>query len=94
MTWLHLVVQLLVCLAQPEALFCNYLSICDSVDIHSLVRKYGEGALDIHSEHRDTAVQVDNSCMACAVEQLGPGTIVDWEVDELREWITALNFDE
>lgn len=58
--------------------------------------RYEERALHAHTEHRDTAALVENSAegMMWAIEQLGPGTIVDWEVDELIEWTNALNFDE
>ncbi|XP_026793880.2 protein MFI [Pangasianodon hypophthalmus] len=64
--------------------------------IEWMKKMYDEGALHTHTQHRDTAVLVENSAkgMTCAVEQTGPGTITDWEVDELIEWTSALNFDE
>ncbi|KAF5894373.1 hypothetical protein DAT39_015943 [Clarias magur] len=56
-------------------------------------KMYDEGALHTHTEHRDL---VENSAkgMTCALEQLGPDAMLDWEVDELIEWTSALDFDE
>ncbi|XP_017309086.1 protein MFI isoform X2 [Ictalurus punctatus] len=64
--------------------------------IEWMKKMYEERALHAHTEHRDTAALVENSAegMMWAIEQLGHGTIVDWEVDELIEWTNALNFDE
>lgn len=58
--------------------------------------RYDAGALHAHTEHRDTAGlgEISARGVTCAVEQLRPDTVVDCEVDELIEWMNALNFDE
>lgn len=58
--------------------------------------RYDAGALHAHNEHGDTAelAEISAQGMTHADQQLGPGTIVDWEVDQLIEWTSALNFDE
>jgi len=32
--------------------------------------------------------------MVATVENYGPDALEDWEVDELLDWTTSLNFDE
>ncbi|KAM9436526.1 protein MFI [Clarias gariepinus] len=61
-------------------------------------KMYDVGALHTHTEHGDRAVVelVETSAkgMTCALEQLGPDARLDWEVDELIGWTSALDFDE
>ena len=58
--------------------------------------RYEEGVLCARTQHKETALLVEKSTygLMCAVEQLGPDLIAEWEVDELLEWTNALNFDK
>lgn len=58
--------------------------------------RYDAGVLHSHTEHRDAAVLEEDSAkgMTSAGEQLGPDTVLDWEVDQLIEWTSDLNYDE
>ncbi|KAL6462791.1 hypothetical protein MHYP_G00292130 [Metynnis hypsauchen] len=64
--------------------------------IEWMKKMYDKGALHARTERRETAQLVENSTqgMMRAVQQQGPDTILDWEIDELIEWTNALNFDE
>ncbi|XP_042561640.1 protein MFI isoform X2 [Clupea harengus] len=59
-------------------------------------KMYEEGVLCARTQHKETALLVEKSTygLMCAVEQLGPDLIAEWEVDELLEWTNALNFDK
>ncbi|XP_062841839.1 protein MFI [Trichomycterus rosablanca] len=64
--------------------------------IEWMKKMYDEGALHAQTENKETALLVESSTqgMIHTAEQLGPGGVFDWEVDELIEWTNALNFDE
>ncbi|XP_076869550.1 protein MFI isoform X2 [Brachyhypopomus gauderio] len=64
--------------------------------IEWMKKMYDQGSLRACTERRETALLVENSTqgMMNTVQQLGPNSILEWEVDELIEWTNALNFDE
>ncbi|XP_066517476.1 protein MFI-like [Hoplias malabaricus] len=64
--------------------------------IEWMKKMYEDGALYACTDQRETAELVEHSAqgMMRTVQEHGPDTILDWEVDELIEWTNALNFEE
>ncbi|KAK2870125.1 hypothetical protein Q8A67_024517 [Cirrhinus molitorella] len=52
-------------------------------------KMYAEGLLHSHTEHGKTTERMMDS-----LEQIGPDSVSEQEVDELLAWTKALNFDE
>lgn len=61
------------------------------------IRKmHSEGLLRPKNEDPETSQLVRDAAngMVETLDSSGPDAVEDWEVDELLEWTTALNFDE
>uniref|UniRef100_A0A671R4P3 Uncharacterized protein n=1 Tax=Sinocyclocheilus anshuiensis TaxID=1608454 RepID=A0A671R4P3_9TELE len=59
-------------------------------------KMYAEGFLHARTEHSETALLVQKSTqrMMDSLEQIGPDSVSEQEVDELLAWTKSLNFDE
>ncbi|XP_059502630.1 protein MFI isoform X3 [Stegostoma tigrinum] len=64
--------------------------------IEWMKKMYKEGMLQAQTLDPNTAVLVQRATegLIDSVEQTGPNSILDWEVDELLEWTNALNFEK
>lgn len=60
------------------------------------VHRYAEGLLHARAEHRETALLSHESTQRLmdSIQQIGPDSVLEQEVDELLAWTDALNFDE
>ena len=58
--------------------------------------RYKDGMLHAKSDDPETVNLIEGAAagMVATVEKLGPDALEDWEVDELLDWTTSLNFDE
>ena len=52
--------------------------------------------LKAKADDRETVQLIEGAAagMVATVEAQGPDALEDWEVDELLDWTTSLNFDE
>lgn len=52
--------------------------------------------LKAKSDDPETVNQIEGAAagMVATVEKMGPDALEDWEVDELLDWTTSLNFEE
>ncbi|KAK7480713.1 hypothetical protein BaRGS_00028081 [Batillaria attramentaria] len=59
-------------------------------------KMYKEGMLRARADDRETVQLIQGAAagMIATVEEQGPGALEDWEVDELLDWTTSLNFEE
>ncbi|OWF40183.1 uncharacterized protein C11orf65 homolog [Mizuhopecten yessoensis] len=59
-------------------------------------KMYKEGMLKAKSDDQETVTLIEGAAagMVATVDQMGPDALEDWEVDELLDWTTSLNFDE
>eukprot|EP00105_Crassostrea_gigas_P014346 XP_011430966.2 PREDICTED: uncharacterized protein C11orf65 homolog [Crassostrea gigas] len=57
---------------------------------------YQEGMLKAKSDDPETVNLIEGAAagMVATVEKMGPDALEDWEVDELLDWTTSLNFEE
>lgn len=64
--------------------------------IEWMQKMYKEGMLKAKAEDRETVQLIEGAAagMVATVEAQGPDALEDWEVDELLDWTTSLNFDE
>ncbi|XP_060682679.1 protein MFI isoform X5 [Hemiscyllium ocellatum] len=64
--------------------------------IEWMKKMYQDGILQAQTLNPNTAVLVQRATegLIDSVEQKGPNSILDWEVDELLEWTNALNFEK
>jgi len=64
--------------------------------IEWMQKMYKEGMLRAKAEDRETIQLIEGAAagMVATVEAAGPDALEDWEVDELLDWTTSLNFDE
>ncbi|XP_067842219.1 protein MFI isoform X2 [Heptranchias perlo] len=64
--------------------------------IEWMKKMYREGMLQVQTMDPDTAVLVQRATEGVinSVEQYGPNTVLEWEVDELLEWTNALNYEK
>ncbi|GFN93734.1 chromosome 11 open reading frame 65 [Plakobranchus ocellatus] len=64
--------------------------------IEWMQKMYKEGMLKAKANDRETVQLIEGAAagMVATVEALGPDALEDWEVDELLDWTTSLNFDE
>ena len=58
--------------------------------------RYREGMLQAKTEDSETKSLVEGAAagMVAAIESQGSEVVEEWEVDELLEWTSGLNFDE
>lgn len=58
--------------------------------------RYQEGMLKAKSDDPETVNLIEGAAagMVATVEKMGPDALEDWEVDELLDWTTSLNFEE
>ena len=58
--------------------------------------RYRDGMLQAKAEDAETVALIDGATtgMVSAIKQHGAEAVEEWEVDELLEWTTSLNFDE
>ena len=58
--------------------------------------RYHEGMLKAKVDDEETIGLIEGAAagMVATIERHGPGAVQDWEVDELLEWTTSLNFEE
>ena len=58
--------------------------------------RYKDGMLHARSDDRETVQLIEGAAagMIATVENQGPEALEDWEVDELLDWTTSLNFEE
>lgn len=58
--------------------------------------RYHDGMLKAKSDDPETVTLIEGAAtgMVATVDQMGPDALEDWEVDELLDWTTSLNFDE
>ncbi|KAK3578442.1 hypothetical protein CHS0354_037419 [Potamilus streckersoni] len=58
--------------------------------------KYKQGMLKAKSDDKETIALIEGAAagMVVTVENFGPDALEDWEVDELLEWTTSLNFED
>ena len=61
-----------------------------------LIARYKEGMLRARADDRETVQLIEGAAagMIATVENQGPEALEDWEVDELLDWTTSLNFEE
>uniref|UniRef100_H2YYQ0 Uncharacterized protein n=1 Tax=Ciona savignyi TaxID=51511 RepID=H2YYQ0_CIOSA len=59
-------------------------------------KMYKEGMLHARETDQDTSDLVDRAAkgLVSTVDAKGPDAVMEWEVDELLQWTTALNFDD
>lgn len=52
--------------------------------------------LKARAEDQETITLIDEAAMGMMsmLEKVGPAAVEDWEVDELLDWTTGLNFEE
>ncbi|KAK3096865.1 hypothetical protein FSP39_004143, partial [Pinctada imbricata] len=64
--------------------------------IQWMQKMYRDGLLHAKSDDPETVNLIEGAAagMVATVEKLGPDALEDWEVDELLDWTTSLNFDE
>ncbi|XP_062608849.1 protein MFI-like isoform X2 [Saccostrea cucullata] len=64
--------------------------------IEWMQKMYQEGMLKAKSDDPETVNLIEGAAagMVATVEKMGPDALEDWEVDELLDWTTSLNFDE
>jgi len=60
------------------------------------VHRYAEGLLHARTEHSETALLVHKSTQRTmdSLQQFGPDSVLEQEVDELLAWTDALDFDK
>lgn len=58
--------------------------------------RYKDGMLQAQAEDEglNTLVEDATSGLMAQLENRGPEAVDDWEVDELLQWTSGLNFDE
>ena len=58
--------------------------------------RYKAGMLKAKVDDPDTVQLIEGAAagMVATVNRHGPEAVQDWEVDELLDWTTSLNFDE
>ena len=58
--------------------------------------RYKEGMLRARADDTETVNLIEGAAagMVATVENQGPEALEDWEVDELLDWTTSLNFEE
>jgi hypothetical protein len=58
--------------------------------------RYQQGMLRARADDRETIQLIEGATagMIATVEGQGYDALEDWEVDELLDWTTSLNFDE
>ena len=61
-----------------------------------MISRYKQGMLQAKVSDPDTVDLIDGAAagMVATIETQGPDTVQEWEVDELLDWTTSLNFDE
>lgn len=61
-----------------------------------MIFRYKDGMLKAKSDDPETINLIEGAAagMVATVEKMGPDALEDWEVDELLDWTTSLNFDE
>lgn len=59
-------------------------------------KMYKDGMLKAKSDDPETVNLIEGAAagMVATVEKMGPDALEDWEVDELLDWTTSLNFDD
>lgn len=59
-------------------------------------KMYKDGMLKAKSDDKETIQLIEGAAagMVATVENYGPDALEDWEVDELLDWTTSLNFDD
>lgn len=64
--------------------------------IEWMQKLYQEGMLKAKSDDPETVNLIEGAAagMVATVEKMGPDALEDWEVDELLDWTTSLNFEE
>ncbi|XP_005100041.1 protein MFI [Aplysia californica] len=64
--------------------------------IEWMQKMYKEGMLRAKADDRETIQLIEGAAagMVATVEAAGPEALEDWEVDELLDWTTSLNFEE
>lgn len=64
--------------------------------IEWMQKMYKEGMLRARADDRETVQLIQGAAagMIATVEEQGPEALEDWEVDELLDWTTSLNFEE
>ncbi|XP_061193454.1 protein MFI-like isoform X2 [Saccostrea echinata] len=64
--------------------------------IEWMQKMYQEGMLKAKSDDPETVNLIEGAAagMVATVQKMGPDALEDWEVDELLDWTTSLNFDE
>lgn len=64
--------------------------------IEWMQKMYKEGMLHAKADDLETIQLIEGAAagMVATVEVAGPDALEDWEVDELLDWTTSLNFDE
>ncbi len=75
----------------------NYSAICAPALIFYLLHcRYREGMLKAKVDDEDTVKLIEGAAagMVATIDRHGTNAVQDWEVDELLEWTTSLNFDE
>ena len=60
------------------------------------VCRYKDGMLKAKSDDKETVQLIEGAAagMVATVENYGYDALEDWEVDELLDWTTSLNFEE
>ncbi|CAG2231539.1 Uncharacterized protein C11orf65 homolog,Uncharacterized protein C11orf65 [Mytilus edulis] len=63
---------------------------------HIRLTWYKDGMLKAKSDDLETINLIEGAAagMVATVEKMGPDALEDWEVDELLDWTTSLNFDD
>ena len=58
--------------------------------------RYRDGMLRAKADDHETVKLIEGAAagMVATVEAAGPDALEEWEVDELLDWTTSLNFDE
>lgn len=61
-----------------------------------LMYRYKKGLLKAKVDDEETVKLIEGAAagMVATIERHGDGAVQDWEVDELLDWTTSLNFDE
>lgn len=64
--------------------------------IEWMQKMYKEGMLHAKADDMETIQLIEGAAagMVATVEVAGPDALEDWEVDELLDWTTSLNFEE
>ncbi|WAR07132.1 MFI-like protein [Mya arenaria] len=57
---------------------------------------YKDGMLKAKSNDQETIQLIEGAAagMVATVENCGPDALEDWEVDEVLDWTTSLNFED